>query len=102
MKSALDRPLQTFDKKDLYPTIREKAAALLESIIKNHPFLDGNKRTGYTLCRLILNENDIDIMASDNEKYDFIIQIAKNKLITRRYYPGLIIRPHEISATTLN
>ncbi len=41
--SALARPFQTFDGVELYPTPVEKAAAILESIIANHPFLDGNK-----------------------------------------------------------
>ncbi|MEP1096365.1 MAG: type II toxin-antitoxin system death-on-curing family toxin, partial [Cyclobacteriaceae bacterium] len=45
--SALNRPFQTFDGNELYPTVIDKAAAILESIIKNHPFIDGNKRTGY-------------------------------------------------------
>lgn len=80
LKSSLNRPLQTFDKKDLYPSTTEKAAALLESIVKNHPFHDGNKRIGYTLCRLILLENGIEVKATENEKYDFIIQIAQNKI----------------------
>jgi len=52
----------------------------LESLIKNHPFIDGNKRLGYTLCRLILLNNDLDLIALENEKYLFIIQIAENKL----------------------
>ena len=53
LDSALKRPYQTFEGQDLYPTLIEKVSALLESIIKNHPFYDGNKRLGYTLCRLI-------------------------------------------------
>lgn len=47
LESALARPFQTFDNKDLYPTIVKKAAALIESILRNHPFVDGNKRIGY-------------------------------------------------------
>lgn len=42
--SALNRPFQTFDGKDLYPTAIEKSAAIIESIIINHPFIDGNKK----------------------------------------------------------
>ena len=45
--SALARPFQTFDNKELYPTPIDKAASLLESIVSNHPFIDGNKRTAY-------------------------------------------------------
>ena len=83
MESALNRPNQTFEGKELYPTLLEKVAALLESIIKNHPFNDGNKRIGYTLCRLILLENNLDLTATQNDKFDFIIKIAENKISYR-------------------
>ena len=53
-----------------------QAAALIESIIVNHPFVDGNKRTGYVLMRLFLLENNFDIRASQEEKYEFVITIA--------------------------
>jgi death-on-curing protein len=45
MESAIARPYQSFGGEDLYPTVFEKAAAIAESIIINHPFIDGNKRT---------------------------------------------------------
>ena len=61
LESALARPFQTFDKKELYPSVLEKGASLIESILVNHPFIDGNKRTGYTLLRLFLLQNAIDI-----------------------------------------
>jgi death-on-curing protein len=51
LKSAIARPYHTFDGKDLYHTSLEKAAAIIESILINHPFMDGNKRTGYVLMR---------------------------------------------------
>jgi len=76
LKSALARPEQTFDGKDLYPTPIEKAAAILESVVVNHPFIDGNKRTGYTLFRLYLRKAGLDIYASQDEKYDLLISIA--------------------------
>lgn len=76
LESAINRPFQTFDSEDLYPTPEEKACAILESIVKNHPFLDGNKRTGYILMRLILLQNGLDIKASQEEKYTFVIQLA--------------------------
>ena len=47
LESALNRPFQTFDQKELYPTSLDKATAIFESIISNHPFIDGNKRTAY-------------------------------------------------------
>ncbi|MDQ3842947.1 MAG: type II toxin-antitoxin system death-on-curing family toxin [Bacteroidota bacterium] len=78
--SALSRPFQTFEGKDLYETTVEKAAALLESMLQNHPFVDGNKRTGYVLMRLLLLENGYDIEATQDEKYDFVISVASGKI----------------------
>ena len=76
LESALGRPFQTFGGEDLYPSVIQKAASLLESILINHPFIDGNKRTGYVLTRLFLVANELDIKASQDEKYNFIIRIA--------------------------
>lgn len=76
LESAIGRPYQTFDGKELYPTSVEKAAAILESIVKNHPFLDGNKRTAYALMRIVLLNDSKDINATEDDKYNFIIKIA--------------------------
>lgn len=80
LESALMRPYQTFDNKDLYPTPSEKAAAIIESIITNHPFIDGNKRFGYVAMRLILMDYGYDISTSEDVKYDFVIKIAKGEM----------------------
>ena len=78
--SALARPFQTFDNKELYPTPIDKAASLLESIVSNHPFIDGNKRTAYVLARLFLLQNRMDIKASQQDKYEFLMSIASGKM----------------------
>ena len=80
LDSALARPFQTFDNKDLYSGTIQKAASLIESILINHPFIDGNKRTGYVLLRLFLIQNGIDIRANQEEKYEFVIGIASGKI----------------------
>ena len=80
LKSAIARPYHTFDGKDLYHTSLEKAAAIIESILINHPFMDGNKRTGYVLMRILLLDDEKDIKADENDKYDFVISIAAGKL----------------------
>lgn len=76
LESAIARPYQTYDGNDLYPTCFEKAAAIGESIIMNHPFVDGNKRTGYILMETLLRMEGSKIIASDNALYDFVIQIS--------------------------
>jgi len=80
LESALSRPFQTFDNTELYPTTIDKAASLIESILNNHPFVDGNKRTGYTLMRLFLINNGLDINANQEEKYEFVISIASGNM----------------------
>lgn len=80
LDSAIQRPFATFANEELYPTAIDKAAAIVESIVKNHPFSDGNKRTGYILMRLFLLKSKMDIEAIESEKYDFIINIAEGKI----------------------
>ena len=80
LDSALNRPFQTFGGEDLYSSFYEKAAAVIQSIIINHPFVDGNKRIGYYMARAIFLNYALDINASENDKYDFVIAIAQGKL----------------------
>ena len=80
LESALKTPFQTFDNQELNETPIEKAAALIEGILLNHPFVDGNKRTGYVIMRLFLMSNQMDLQASQDEKYEFVISIAEGKL----------------------
>lgn len=79
LESAANRPYQTFDGEELYRTAVEKAAALIESLVKNHPFMDGNKRTGYAVKRILLRKDRKDIQATEEEKYEFVIRIAEGK-----------------------
>jgi death-on-curing protein len=82
LESALARPFQTFGGTDLYPTPIHKAAALIESLLINHPFIDGNKRTGYVLMRMLLISNGLDIHATQDDKYIFVINIASGLTTT--------------------
>lgn len=52
----------------------------MESIVKNHPFIDGNKRTAYVLMRYLLLKSGKDIEADKNDKYELVIGIAEGKL----------------------
>jgi len=80
LESAINRPYQTFDSVDLYPQPEDKAAAIFESLISNHPFIDGNKRTAYVMMRLTLRLHGKDITADEQDKYDFVIKSAEGKL----------------------
>lgn len=80
LESAINRPFATFENQDLYPTPSDKAAAILESILINHPFVDGNKRTAYVLMRLILIENGFDINENQEEKYKMVISASNGDI----------------------
>ena len=67
LESAIARPRATFDRQELYADIFEKAAALMDSLINNHPFLDGNKRTGIACTVLFLKQNGISFSANNEE-----------------------------------
>ncbi len=77
--SALGRPQATFEGKDLHPTMYQKAAALSDSMINNHPFVDGNKRTGIGAAVLFLSLNGYVVTASNQELLDLTMQIAQKR-----------------------
>jgi death-on-curing protein len=77
--SAINRPFQTFDGNELYSTPFEKAAALGESLIINHPFVDGNKRTAFISMLALLQEYNIEITMKDNDAYQFVIAMSKGE-----------------------
>jgi death on curing protein len=79
LNSAINRPFATFDQQELYPEPIEKAAAILESIVTNHPFIDGNKRTGYVLARLLLFKAGLNIEATQEEKFEMVISVSKSQ-----------------------
>ena len=67
LESAVNSPFQTFDKMSLYPTLERKAARLGYGIVKNHPFLDGNKRIGLLAMITFLEINGIELESTDDE-----------------------------------
>ena len=80
LRSALARPQTTFGGQELYPTLFEKAAALAESLVKNHPFLDGNKRMALVCLRTFLKMNGSHVTAPQEEKVKLIMQIATKEV----------------------
>lgn len=80
LEAAINRPYATFDNKELYPTPTDKSAAIFESILMNHPFIDGNKRTSYVLMRLVLLDNDLDVRADQMEKFKMVISASRGEM----------------------
>lgn len=79
-QSALARPQASFGGNDLYPTLFEKAAALAESLTRNHPFVDGNKRMALACMRVMLRLNGYQVTASEEAKVILIHRIAAREV----------------------
>jgi death-on-curing protein len=80
LESALAQPKMTFEGKELYPTLAEKAAALCYSLINNHPFVDGNKRIGHAAMEVFLVINGYEIEAASGEQEEIILKLASSKV----------------------
>lgn len=82
LSSALNAPFQQFDNTDLFPTIQQKAARLGCGLIKNHPFVDGNKRIGTHTMLVFLEINGISLEYTQEELYNMVFDIAKGLIDT--------------------
>ncbi len=80
LKSAVLKPFQSFEDAELYPSVFEKTAAIFESLIKNHPFADGNKRTGFLAAYALLYKNRFELIASKEKAHDFVIQVSSSSI----------------------
>lgn len=75
--SAAARPMTSAFGEDAYPDVWSKAAALLHSLVKNHPLVDGNKRLGWLACAVFLDLNGIDpTRATNDDVYDLVLHVA--------------------------
>lgn len=79
LESALQAPFQGFSGVDVFPTIQQKAARLAYGLIKNHAFIDGNKRIGAHVMLMFLMLNKIELVYSQQELIDVILAIASGK-----------------------
>lgn len=79
LESAIFRPQSTFSGEDLYKNHFEKAAALMHSIIMNHAFVDGNKRTGTTSMLVYLGVNNLLLQVTTDELITIVLLIVKEK-----------------------
>jgi len=80
LDSAVTRPQASFDGKDLYPTIFLKAGALLHSLLRNHPFVDGNKRTAMFSGMTFLELNGYTFVAEQDEIVLYALRIENENL----------------------
>jgi death-on-curing protein len=82
VESALARPPASVFGEDAYPTIHQKVAAMLQSLVTNHALAEGNKRTAWAATRLFYGLNDYRITATEDERFEVIIAVATRELDT--------------------
>lgn len=80
LEAAAARPQMTFGGEDLYPDLAAKAAALMHSLVTNHPFVDGNKRVGVMAAELLLVVNGHDLEAEDNDLVELTFGVARGEI----------------------
>lgn len=78
LQSALAAPMQSYDSKDLFPSVIEKAARLACGLTQFHPFVDGNKRIGAHAMLVVLELNGISVSYSQKELSDIFLKLADN------------------------
>lgn len=78
LNAAALRPQTTLMGQDAYPSTAAKAAALLESLTKNHALIDGNKRLGWAACSVFLSLNELEIQesVSNDDVYELVMAVA--------------------------
>ena len=80
LESAVARPAMTFGGEDLYDDLAAKAAAVMHSLVLNHPFVDGNKRIGVAAAEFFLEWNVSTLDASDEELAPLTLAVAEGKV----------------------
>ncbi len=80
LEAAAMRPRTSVFGDDAYPTLDEKAAALLESIVRNHPLVDGNKRLGWLATVVFYGLNGVALHAPEDPAYDLVVGIAEGRI----------------------
>lgn len=78
--SAAGRPMTALGGVEKYPSIESKAAALLHSLVKNHPFHNGNKRTALVATLVFLSKNHRRVDATDQELFDLVVAVAEGRV----------------------
>ena len=89
LESAVARPQATMEGDDLYASALEKAAVLLHSLVLNHPFQDGNKRTAFTALGLFLHFNGMALEGSRTDAENFVVNVADTHVDVETIVDGL-------------
>lgn len=93
LDSAAHRPRATLWGQDAYRSLDEKAAALLESLVRYHALVDGNKRLGWLATVVFMDLNGIWIEAPDDDAYEIVIGIAAGQM-DLRHIASMLARWH--------
>lgn len=80
LESATHRPRTVLWGTEAYPSMETKAASLLESVVRNHPLVDGNKRLGWLSLVVFYELNGVFLEAPDDEAYDLVVAVASGEL----------------------
>lgn len=80
LASALARPAASMFGEEAYPSLDRKAAALLESLVRNHPLIDGNKRTGWTIMVAFLWINGFQHDFTTDDGFDLVVGVAEGTI----------------------
>jgi death-on-curing protein len=79
LDSALSSPFQTFGGQPLFISIQQKAARMCFGLLKNHPFVDGNKRIGVHTMLVLLSMNGIEVISPQKDLYEIILKVAASE-----------------------
>ena len=97
LEAAVARPQATFAGEDLYPDVVTKAAAMMHSLVMNHPFVDGNKRVGAHAGIVFLVVNDVELEFSSVELTEVTLAVARGEVSAEALAIWLRQRTHQRS-----
>ena len=95
LDSAVARPRASAFAQDAYPTIELKAAALLHSLARNHPLVDGNKRLSWLAVVVFLDLNGCEVTLNDEEAFQLVMDVACDDIELEE-----IVRRLQVSSTS--
>ena len=80
LESAVQRPRASVLGRDAYPEVLEKAAALMHSLARNHPLVDGNKRLAWLATYVFCAKNEVELNPHEDPAYDLVIDVATGSM----------------------